>query len=355
MCGIGGMRRFGSVPIDIDSIRMMLCKLENRGNDAAGIALHNEGSEDIQLWKDDTPAHQFVTSKQTEGFLEEYLKPETDIVLVHTRFATKGSPRKRQNNHPLYSGNTAVVHNGCISNDDFLFNSLSMERSAATDSDVIRAILDKFGINEKGAKTLCRLAGSAAFAAISKANPGKLMLGRSGNPLVMALDQDKHIFYWASEKQAIFEAARTWHKTEIGLYMHEGTPKLFWGVIPNDSYYILDSKGLSTHGELRIASYYRSEGGVDYSSGRVHTTFCDRQSRWDKEELEVGSESTTEVPETPGKLLLGKVKLPAKLFCMECRQPTDIPENLRESFRSELTCGNCKKSLWNAKDIEEAN
>src|SRR5271166_4207544 len=143
MCGIGGFRRYGPEPINIDSVQQMFAGLVTRGSHAAGISLqHPDGK--IYTLKEEGSALALMAKDEWEKFTEEYL-PNAVICLLHTRFATQGSPSKMENNHPLTQGGVCVTHNGCISNDDKLFGELKLERKAEVDSDIIRAVLDKHG------------------------------------------------------------------------------------------------------------------------------------------------------------------------------------------------------------------
>src|ERR1700690_900722 len=160
MCGICGVRRFGESPITLDEINIMLIDNQRRGNHATGVALQQvDGS--IQILKQDEPAWRFVTTDAYHAFMEANLREDTLIALGHTRLATKGPTTNNVNNHPMWAGKTAVIHNGVIHNDDAMFTRLKLERFAETDSDIIRAILDDQGFTPKALNMLSDLSGSA--------------------------------------------------------------------------------------------------------------------------------------------------------------------------------------------------
>lgn len=105
MCGIVGYTgQRQAYPVLIDGLK----KLEYRGYDSAGVALH-------------TGEHIAVYKKQGKvSALEEYTieKPTSaSIGIGHTRWATHGDPSDR-NAHPhlSLSGNLAMIHNGIIEN-----------------------------------------------------------------------------------------------------------------------------------------------------------------------------------------------------------------------------------------------
>src|SRR5258708_2624424 len=166
MCGICGVRRFGPTPITETQITTLLVSNEKRGNHATGLALQQvDGS--IQVFKQDAPAWSFVHRNEYEQFIRANLREDTVAFLGHTRFATQGHQSKNNNNHPIFAGKTAVVHNGMISNDDTLFKDLKLERKCETDSDIIRAVFDNYGFTRKAADTMYTFTGSSAFAASS--------------------------------------------------------------------------------------------------------------------------------------------------------------------------------------------
>src|SRR5690348_7450697 len=107
MCGIAGIRRFGSEPITEEQVALLLMAMEHRGNDATGIlAQQPDGS--VATAKEDVPAWKFCSGATFENFIGEHLKPDTICVLLHTRAATQGSPRDMKNNHPLFNGKVGV-------------------------------------------------------------------------------------------------------------------------------------------------------------------------------------------------------------------------------------------------------
>lgn len=267
MCGIGGIRRLEddsghlAPPIESNQIEMLLNSLEYRGNDAAGVALVSLSGE-IFVHKNNRPAWEVTGSDDYQNFITEHLNDDILMALVHTRKATKGTPYKNENNHPLIKDAGVCVHNGMISNDDHLFGSLKLERGAETDSDILRAILDaEGGVNKKALKAMSAVSGSVASALVHPSDPTKLMLLRSGNPLVLADDGQK--FYFASDKRAIYRAARPWIKRH-GVYMQLQSPNLAFLTMPNDSGWIQGPRGLEWHDKF-TASAIRYRGYQNYS------------------------------------------------------------------------------------------
>lgn len=258
MCGICGIRRFADAPIGAEQIRILLIGNERRGNQATGVALQQfDGS--VQVFKTDDPASKFVLEKAFEEFLTEYLKEDTLTVLGHTRAATKGLPIYNKNNHPMWDETVAVVHNGVIYNDDMLFREMELTRVAETDSDIFRAILREEGITPKGINTLNKIGGSAAIAAVSTDYPGKLLLARSGNPIVIATTE--HHMLWSSEQQPIYNALRPFYR-RFGIWQRKIRADAGFMPMPNDTAWIIGSEPgpednwVEWHDKFRVAMTY---------------------------------------------------------------------------------------------------
>lgn len=281
MCGICGIHRFSQAPIQRDAIDLLILNNQNRGLEATGVALQQANGE-IQILKKDVVPFEFIGSKDYDNFMNEFLVEDTVTVLGHTRKATKGTPRIIGNNHPMFAGVTAVVHNGQIHNDDWAFKEWNLDRKAETDSDIFRAILDKEGFTHKAVNNLSRLGGNGAFAAISTEYPGKLLLGRSGNPLELAATADCLMF--SSERGPLYKAMRP-YRSVFGILMREMTPiNYYMTAMNNDSAWLIGDKPkgnaapdwggdwLEWHQEMRIATNFTAVNytcHVQYHGNRV--------------------------------------------------------------------------------------
>jgi asparagine synthetase B (glutamine-hydrolysing) len=248
MCGIAGIKRYGTDPISVAEIEILICTNEIRGNHASGIALAQ--GDKIVIHKMPVPAWSFIRDNSTKAFLAEHLTEETETVLLHTRFATVGNPNKNQNNHPMFDGKVALVHNGGIRNADFLFKEDKYPRFAETDSDILRAIIAQHGFTAAAARQLARCSGSGAIAALSCEYPGHLLLGRSGNPLVVAHANDK--LYFASTLAAIQKAVRPW-EIHHGMFMRGPSRNFAYNNMADHTCYILKPDDTATHHEMNIA------------------------------------------------------------------------------------------------------
>jgi predicted glutamine amidotransferase len=242
MCGIGGIVRCKSRPIEESQISSLLLGLESRGYEASGVAIVNDDNPEPQVYKNDDSATVFVGTVKYTDFLKKNLSTRTRIVLAHTRLSTgQALPSDNANNHPLFNGVSAVIHNGCLNNDDELFVEKSLERKAKTDSDIIRAIADQEGLTRKGVRELAKISGSVAAAIINKNYPNHLLLLRSGNPLVIGNSSDYIIF--ASTKKAVAIASKQWFRRH-GMWVMRAQRDIDYSVFPSDSAELI---GPNTH------------------------------------------------------------------------------------------------------------
>ena len=179
-----------------------LHKMEYRGYDSAGIALHQ--GEKI--------AHLRALGKVK--LLEDKMikeKPRSKLGIAHTRWATHGEPSEI-NAHPHESQDkTFIVHNGIIENYIELKEELiagGYTFSSQTDSELIAHLLDlhlKDGNSMIDAMYLAKakLEGAYAIAAIDINNDQNLVVARNKSPLLLGLGIDEILA--ASDPLAIAE------------------------------------------------------------------------------------------------------------------------------------------------------
>ncbi|MDC0367724.1 glutamine--fructose-6-phosphate transaminase (isomerizing) [Gammaproteobacteria bacterium] len=177
-----------------------LHKMEYRGYDSAGIALH----------QGDKIAHLRALGKVQ--LLEEKMiaeKPKSKLGIAHTRWATHGEPSE-VNAHPHKSKDRVyIVHNGIIENYIELRESLIKEGysfTSQTDSELIAHLLDKH-LNKGASMTDAmyqakeKLKGAYAIAAIDMSDDEKLIVARNKSPLLLGIGTDE--FFAASDPLAI--------------------------------------------------------------------------------------------------------------------------------------------------------
>lgn len=326
MCGIAGIVKWGDKPIDEVTLGILLVGNEHRGNDASGLCIQQADGK-LNVIKADKPGWQLIATKEYKEFIKEHLRPDSKATIVHARGASQGTPRSNVNNHPMYAGVSAVIHNGVIRNDDHLFRTLGLERKAETDSDVLRAIVDKFGITREGIKHLAMASGSGAIAGFHPGYPGKLLLARSGNPLTLASNDD--FFYFSSEKDTLHKACRLFVERK-GMWFHEQRPNVAFADMPQNTAWIIGLKGLEEHYECRICV-----GEYKEPWRRTYKCYRERQTKWDN----MARTSSTKPASVDGAT--------KSAWCYHCKMIWMIP---KEAEYGEYTCNpkfnGCGGILW---------
>lgn len=197
MCGIAGVYFLENDWMGEDEIEelvdsLLVC-IEPRGDDATGIVTMNKDGK-IEIEKADVGATNFINWRKDVPLFPK-------AILLHTRFATQGSPKILKNNHPVQYSNVFVTHNGVIRNDFPLFSQEKIKRRAEVDTEIIPALINKYGF-EKIGETLEKLEGSMAIAAIDRRKPGELILAK-GPQSPFYYIQNSGMIVWASTEDAL--------------------------------------------------------------------------------------------------------------------------------------------------------
>lgn len=210
MCGINGILISpGRSPSQLRRIRELftanLLANEQRGREATGIARLNNDS-DIRINKAPVTASEFISSPGCLRVLNA-VSENTTVLLGHTREATKGSPQKNVNNHPLVRGDIVGVHNGTISNDDLIFarQTISGNRIGSVDSEALIALLDSISadmaLSSYGGKLYLiskLLIGSYVVLYVNPALPYAVFLLKYKNPVSVYWNQELGVLFFSS-------------------------------------------------------------------------------------------------------------------------------------------------------------
>ncbi len=201
MCGIVGY--VGGRPA-AETLFQGLLRLEYRGYDSAGIAVHDGGG--IRLLK-------------RKGELKEYrplltyFTREGGSGIAHTRWATHGPP-PTENAHPHLDceGKIAVVHNGIVENFHELREELASRGHSfrsATDSEVLAHLVEEHyrgDLMEAVRAAVPRVRGTYALVFMSAHEPGVLVGVRKDSPLILGLGEGEN--FLASATLAFLEYTR---------------------------------------------------------------------------------------------------------------------------------------------------
>jgi glucosamine--fructose-6-phosphate aminotransferase (isomerizing) len=183
MCGIVGyVGPRAATPILVDGLR----KLEYRGYDSAGLAVHDGKTIEIvrAVGK---------LARLDEALAKRPLSGSTGI--GHTRWATHGRPSEH-NAHPHSAGDVAVVHNGIIENHVALRQALEADGvrfSSDTDTEIVAHLVDRAlrggapSLFDAVRAALTEVRGAYAIAVVSRSAPDRLVVAKSASPLVLGL------------------------------------------------------------------------------------------------------------------------------------------------------------------------
>ena len=225
MCGIIGAassRNVGKLLVQ------GLHKMEYRGYDSAGIALHQKDN---------------IFNLRTLGkvsLIEDEMieqRPKSKLGIAHTRWATHGKPSKK-NAHPHESGEVNIVHNGIIENYLELKEKLVQAGytfESETDSEVIAHLLHQH-FQSKGDllaamhEAIKELDGAFAIAAIHIKDKNRLVVARNKSPLLIGVGLEEN--FAASDPLALSQL------TNEFVFLEDGDV----AEITKESYQVFDRK-----------------------------------------------------------------------------------------------------------------
>jgi glucosamine--fructose-6-phosphate aminotransferase (isomerizing) len=199
MCGIvAAVSSRNIVPVLVEGLR----RLEYRGYDSCGVAIHQDG----RLRRARSTAR---VSELSANVVADHVEGGTGI--AHTRWATHGAPVVH-NAHPHFShgpgvaaadageasgmaasGRIGLVHNGIIENHDELRAELKAKGYhfvTQTDTEVIAHLVDHYydgDLLEAVERSLPRLRGAYAIAVLCRDEPHRVIGARRGSPLVLGV------------------------------------------------------------------------------------------------------------------------------------------------------------------------
>ncbi|QRR34930.1 glutamine--fructose-6-phosphate transaminase (isomerizing) [Hydrogenophaga sp. YM1] len=222
MCGIvAGVSGRDIVPVLVQGLQ----RLEYRGYDSCGVAVHNDG-----LRRARSTARVAELAQQVQS---ERIASGTGI--AHTRWATHGAPAVH-NAHPHFShgpgapsgtnggaaGRVALVHNGIIENHDELRAALQAKGyvfESQTDTEVIAHLIDSLydgDVFAALAAAVAQLHGAYALAVFHKDEPHRVVGARAGSPLVLGVGASGGEHFLASDAMALAGV------TDQIVYLEEG-------------------------------------------------------------------------------------------------------------------------------------
>lgn len=197
MCGIVGYIGYeNATPFLLKGLK----RLEYRGYDSAGIAIHDGKKLEIRKAKG--------RIKVLSDLLDNESQLKGTVGIGHTRWATHGEPSD-VNSHPQVSssGKFAVVHNGIIENYLSLKKMLLSEGKAfvsETDTEVVAQLLEFLydgDLFSTVKKVLEKIEGSYSLVIISEYKDDEIIAVKKDNPLIIGLGENENFI--ASDAAAI--------------------------------------------------------------------------------------------------------------------------------------------------------
>ena len=213
MCGIvGAVAQRNVTGILVEGLK----RLEYRGYDSAGVAVLENDTGALKCLKSVGKVNQLANKVDNSHI-------DGQVGIAHTRWATHGVPSEN-NAHPHVSGDRfALVHNGIIENYADLKKELQKEGYkfvSETDTEVVVHLIHKLCTAEKydlldAVKTMVnRLHGAYGLCVIDKESPNRLVVARSGSPLVIGVGIGEN--FVASDPLALGQV------TDQYIYLEEG-------------------------------------------------------------------------------------------------------------------------------------
>lgn len=254
MCGIvAGVSGRDIVPVLVQGLQ----RLEYRGYDSCGVAVHSDG-----LKRARSTARVAELGQQVQA---EHIASGTGI--AHTRWATHGAPAVH-NAHPHFShgpgaqsgsaGRVALVHNGIIENHDELRAALQAKGyvfESQTDTEVIAHLIDSLYEGDVFAAltaAVAQLHGAYALAVFHKDEPHRVVGARAGSPLVLGVGAEGGEHFLASDAMALAGV------TDQIVYLEEGDlVDLQMG-----RYWITDAGGRSLDAQQRPVRTVHAHSGA---------------------------------------------------------------------------------------------
>jgi glutamine---fructose-6-phosphate transaminase (isomerizing) len=254
MCGIvAGVSGRDIVPVLVQGLQ----RLEYRGYDSCGVAIHDGG---LKRARSTSRVAELAQQVQTE-----HIASGTGI--AHTRWATHGAPAVH-NAHPHFSlgpsstadtpGRVALVHNGIIENHDELRAALTAKGyvfDSQTDTEVIAHLIDSLYNGDIFAAlqaAVAELHGAYALAVFHKDEPHRVVGARSGSPLVLGVGDGGREHFLASDAMALAGV------TDQIVYLEEGDlVDLQLG-----RYWVADRQGRSFESDQRPVKIVHAHSGA---------------------------------------------------------------------------------------------
>ena len=210
MCGIFGVIATDKCRISnsdlIKSVNELAKMSESRGKDSSGLAILNQNSNNLDIFKGPIPITNLIKNKNVNdsiknGFSKDLKK---NLIFGHSRLVTNGSQLNSHNNQPVIKGDVVAVHNGIIVNGDELWEKYkNLEKEYDIDTEILLATINhKIKLNKDPLSKIVSDSVMEAYGTIATAiylkEFNKFVL-TSNNGSLYTIIKENELIYFASE------------------------------------------------------------------------------------------------------------------------------------------------------------
>ena len=224
MCGIYGFVGNSLSGLDKNrferTIRALIKFSEPRGREAAGLAVSS--NDKISVYKQPTSPSAMLKSKGFSRFLDDCTSPAPSspshhfplpiAVIGHARLVTNGSQAIQENNQPIGVKHIIGVHNGIVTNDQYLASRYPNVKKSAwieseSDSEVLFGLINKYYEEDSDlgvalSKAFGEISGSASIALFCDSLPALALATNTGS-LYYSYDRARGLFAFGSERYIV--------------------------------------------------------------------------------------------------------------------------------------------------------
>ncbi len=174
----------------------LMGQIELSGYQATGLVMVEESGKTTTL-KLDVNATKFFEMEK----VQEQLEKDIFTAIGHCRFPTKGVQTEMDNNHPFTHGNTTIVHQGVLYNDEEINKKYGFTPKGETDSWAIVHLIEHYRAQGQSmvdaiSSTHAELKGSWTVVAIDRLDSDKLY--------IFCHNKTFHINYYPEEEMFMF-------------------------------------------------------------------------------------------------------------------------------------------------------
>jgi len=213
MCGIFGLitsKESNYEPSFLKTSFVDLALLsQSRGKDSSGICFLEDNNDSFTIFKGPLSVSQLIKNKKVKGSLIENLKAQNKVkfLIGHARLVTNGTQLNEENNQPVIKDDVIGVHNGIITNSDFIWeNKKNLKKDYEIDTEIILSLLRDYlnkgnTLDEAIIKIFDQVEGSASIALVPQELNHLILATNNGS--IYTLSNYKDFFIFASELKII--------------------------------------------------------------------------------------------------------------------------------------------------------